>query len=137
MKHFSNYLKWIQFPNSKKNSFRGNFMRKYGDHILKNIYYGDFLNPYWVDFHAVVVTSLGFYFLLKVTHNILWFSNLQMPKMHWRIYMFIKTCSSFKWGTWKNKQQISVSNMPQELSQKLHKSHKSYQICAFECEEKM
>ena len=24
-----NYLNWLQFPNSKKNSFRGNYMRKY------------------------------------------------------------------------------------------------------------
>ena len=24
------YLNWLQVPNSKKNSFRGNYMRKYG-----------------------------------------------------------------------------------------------------------
>ena len=27
--YYGNYLNWLQFPNSKKNSFQGNYMRKY------------------------------------------------------------------------------------------------------------
>ena len=30
MKYCSNYLNWLQFPNSKNNSFQGNYIRKYG-----------------------------------------------------------------------------------------------------------
>ena len=30
LKYCGNYLNWQQFPNSKKNSFRGNYMRQYG-----------------------------------------------------------------------------------------------------------
>ena len=30
-------MNWLQFPNSKKNSFRGNYMKKYGScNLLKN-----------------------------------------------------------------------------------------------------
>ena len=43
MKYCGNYLNWLKFPNSKKNSFRGNYMRKYCTYvhwirIQKNIY---------------------------------------------------------------------------------------------------
>ena len=34
LKYLGNYLNWLQFANSKKNSFRRNWMRKYG--ILQN-----------------------------------------------------------------------------------------------------
>ena len=36
LKYCENYLNLLQFPNSKKNSFRGNNMRKYG--IYSGIY---------------------------------------------------------------------------------------------------
>ena len=35
MKYCDNYLNWLQFPNSKKNSFRGNYMRKYSIYSYK------------------------------------------------------------------------------------------------------
>ena len=32
-----NYLNFLQFPNLKKNSFRGNYMRKYGNLTILKI----------------------------------------------------------------------------------------------------
>ena len=34
LKYCGNFMNWLQFQNSKKNSFSGNFMRKYGMLIL-------------------------------------------------------------------------------------------------------
>ena len=44
MKYCDYYLKLQQFPNSKKNCFRGNYMRKYGMYYvgIENIQKAEF-----------------------------------------------------------------------------------------------